>query len=139
MNASYMYRIDFQHCMKITIQLYGTMTKLRSGRKITAGGDEDSTQKSAAQMRSQSAKQNKRSADESSAENQLLTYSKKAKPSICKAAEELMCPILQGLPIDPVIAEDVSQGVSLRHAVHLCAYNISLIATLLKTHHPFVS
>ena len=33
---------------------------------------------------------------------------KKAKPSICKAAEELMCPILQGLPIDPVIAEDVS-------------------------------
>ena len=33
---------------------------------------------------------------------------KKAKPSICKAAEELVCPILQGLPIDPVIAEDVS-------------------------------
>ena len=33
---------------------------------------------------------------------------KKAKPSICKAAEELVCPILQGLPIDPVTAEDVS-------------------------------
>ena len=33
---------------------------------------------------------------------------KRAKPSICKAAEELMCPILQGLPIDPVTAEDVS-------------------------------
>ena len=33
---------------------------------------------------------------------------KRAKPSICKAAEELVCPILQGLPIDPVTAEDVS-------------------------------
>ena len=33
---------------------------------------------------------------------------KKAKPSVCKAAEELVCPILQGLPIDPVTAEDVS-------------------------------
>lgn len=33
---------------------------------------------------------------------------KKAKPSINKAAEELMCPILQDLPIDPVTAEDVS-------------------------------
>lgn len=33
---------------------------------------------------------------------------KKARPSICKAAEELICPILQGLPIDPVTAEDVS-------------------------------
>ena len=33
---------------------------------------------------------------------------KKAKPSIHKAAEELMCPILQDLPIDPVTAEDVS-------------------------------
>lgn len=33
---------------------------------------------------------------------------KRAKPSVCKAAEELVCPILQGLPIDPVTAEDVS-------------------------------
>jgi len=105
--------------MKTTIQLYRIMTKLRSGRKIAAGGDEDSARKSAAQTRSQSAKQKKRSVDESSPENpdsKLLTYSKKfkkAKPSICKAAEELVCPILQGLPIDPVMAEDVRQGFCL--------------------------
>ena len=39
---------------------------------------------------------------------EVIQKFKKAKPSICKAAEELVCPILQGLPIDPVIAEDVS-------------------------------
>ena len=49
-------------------------------------------------------------ADANEADSKVL---KKAKPSICKAAEELVCPILQGLPIDPVTAEDVSQGVCL--------------------------
>ena len=44
---------------------------------------------------------------------------KKAKPSICQAAEELICPILQGLPIDPVVAADVSQGIYLHPAVFI--------------------
>jgi len=44
---------------------------------------------------------------------------KKARPSICKAAEELVCPILQGLPINPVMAADVSQEIYLCHCAHL--------------------
>jgi len=56
-------------------------------------------------------------ADANEAEQEAKKF-KKAKPSICKAAEELVCPILQGLPIDPVVAEDVSQGVCLC----CCAY-----------------
>jgi len=60
---------------------------------------------------SSSPQQTKRArADANEADSKVL---KKAKPSICKAAEELVCPILQGLPIDPVTAEDVSQGVCL--------------------------
>ena len=51
-------------------------------------------------------------ADANEAEQDAKKF-KKARPSICKAAEELVCPILQGLPIDPVTAEDVSQGVCL--------------------------
>ena len=48
----------------------------------------------------------KRSAADATSESDKIL--KKAKPSICKAAEELVCPILQDLPIDPVIAADVS-------------------------------
>jgi len=44
---------------------------------------------------------------------------KKAKPSICKAAEELVCPILQGLPVDPVTGPDVSQGMTLKGIISL--------------------
>ena len=57
----------------------------------TAVGDKSSKKRSAAEEHEEDSKTLKR-----------------AKPSVCKAAEELMCPILQGLPIDPVPAEDVS-------------------------------
>ena len=83
------------------------MTKLRSGRRTaTSGGGGDdvagAASKGAAKKKQPANK--KRSAKEHP-DTKVL---KKAKPSICKAAEELVCPILQGLPIDPVIAEDVS-------------------------------
>ena len=81
------------------------MTKLRSGRRTatSGGGGDGATSKDAAKKK-QSAKK-KRSADDFEEDSKIL---KKAKPSINKAAEELVCPILQGLPIDPVVAEDVS-------------------------------
>ena len=81
------------------------MTKLRSGRRTatSGGGGDGATSKDAAKKK-QSAKK-KRSADDFEEDSKIL---KKAKPSINKAAEELVCPILQGLPIDPVIAGDVS-------------------------------
>ena len=48
------------------------------------------------------------SAEEEEEEHPDSKTLKRAKPSVSKAAEELMCPILQDLPIDPVTAEDVS-------------------------------
>ena len=81
------------------------MTKLRSGRRTaTSGGGGAGAASKGAAKKKQSAKK-KRSADDFEEDSKIL---KKAKPSINKAAEELVCPILQGLPIDPVIAEDVS-------------------------------
>jgi len=76
------------------------------------GGDEGGAPKSsAAQKGKRPAKQKKRPANESSSsEHPDSKVLKKARPSISKAAEELVCPILHGLPIDPVTAEDVSQG-----------------------------
>jgi len=46
-----------------------------------------------------------RAADTSESANS--TVPQKARPSICRAAEELVCSISLGLPIDPVVAEDV--------------------------------
>ena len=66
-------------------------TKGRTGT-TTAVGDKSNNKKRSA-------------AEEHEEDSKTL---KRAKPSVCKAAEELMCPILQGLPIDPVTAEDVS-------------------------------
>ena len=84
------------------------MTKLRSGRRTAtnsgSSGDGAGAASKGAAKKKQSAKK-KRSADKFEEDSKIL---KKAKPSVCKAAEELVCPILQGLPIDPVIAEDVS-------------------------------
>ena len=77
------------------------MTKLRSGRRTaTSGGG-------GAGAASKGAAKKKRTADEDNEEDFAKKF-KKAKPSINKAAEELVCPILQDLPIDPVIAADVS-------------------------------
>ena len=90
------------------------MTKLRSGKRTaTNNGDDDAgaaskgASKGATKEKQPPAKK-KRSADDFEEDSKTL---KKAKPSICKAAEELVCPILQGLPIDPVIAEDVSRVI----------------------------
>ena len=81
------------------------MTKLRSGRRTaTSGGGGAGAASNGATKKKQQANK-KRSADDFEEDSKIL---KKAKPSINKAAEELVCPILQGLPIDPVIAEDVS-------------------------------
>jgi len=86
------------------------MTKLRSGRKTTTGGDEQNgaPKRSAAGPRKRA--QPTASTTEADANEEEAKKFKKAKPSICKAAEELICPILQGLPIDPVVAADVSKG-----------------------------
>ena len=82
------------------------MTKLRSGRRTaTSGGDGAGAASKVAAKKKQPAKKKRSAAEEHEEDAKKF---KKAKPSVCKAAEELVCPILQGLPIDPVIAEDVS-------------------------------
>ena len=68
------------------------MAKSKIDAKIAAAGDCRADKKRSA-------------AEEHEEDSKTL---KRAKPSVCKAAEELVCPILQGLPIDPVTAEDVS-------------------------------
>ena len=85
------------------------MTKLRSGRKTATGGDEqDGAPKRSAAGARKRAQPTASTTEADANDAEEAKKFKKAKPSICKAAEELICPILQGLPIDPVTAEDVS-------------------------------
>jgi len=85
--------------------------KLRSGRKTATGGDEqDDAPKSSAASARKRAQPTASTTEADANDAEEAKKFKKARPSICKAAEELICPILQGLPIDPVTAEDVSQG-----------------------------
>ena len=81
------------------------MTKLRSYIRTATSGDDDAGAASKIVPKKNQPDKKKRSAEEHEEDAKKF---KKAKPSVCKAAEELVCPILQGLPIDPVIAEDVS-------------------------------
>ena len=54
--------------------------------------------------RAASAAQKRAAQEEEDAETVL----KRAKPSICKAAEEFVCPISFNLPVEPAVAGDVS-------------------------------
>ena len=66
------------------------MTKLRSGRRTatnSGSGDGAGAASKGAAKKKQSAKK-KRSADNFEEDSKIL---KKAKPSVCKAAEELVC------------------------------------------------
>lgn len=82
------------------------MTKLRSYIRTATSGDDDAGAASKIVPKKRPPAKKKRSAAEEHKKD--AKKFKRAKPSVCKAAEELVCPILQGLPIDPVIAEDVS-------------------------------
>ena len=101
--GSYKFSADFKKKVAAS-----AMAKLQSGRHTATNGVGDGDGAA-----SKDAAIKKRSAAEEHEED--AKQFKKAKPSVCKAAEELVCPILQGLPIDPVIAEDVSD---LRHVYH---------------------
>ena len=89
---------------------------MRSSSALEELGPPDSIQRAArvaAKMsersdrtgRAVSAAQKKRAAQKEEDAESVL---KRAKPSICKAAEEFVCPISFNLPVEPAVAGDVS-------------------------------